>query len=598
MAGRIPQHFIDELVARTDIIEVIGSRVQLKRAGREYKACCPFHDEKTPSFTVSPDKQFYHCFGCGAHGTALGFVMEFDHLGFVEAVEELAARAGLEVPREGGDAGVSRPNDDLYIALERAALLYRQSLSSEPRARDYLAGRGLTGESLGRFGIGYAPARWDALIDRYGASAEERQTLLRAGLIIERPEGGHYDRFRDRIMFPIRDVRGRTIGFGGRVLDKGEPKYLNSPETELFHKGRELYGLYEARQATRSLTRLLVVEGYMDVVRLHQAGITCAVATLGTATTPEHLQRIFRLVGEVVFCFDGDRAGRAAAWRALENAVSEVKQGRQLRFLFLPEGHDPDTLVGEEGAQAFEARIAAAVPLSDYLIGELASRCDVGSVDGRAKLVELARPLIQRIPSDVYRELLTGELASAVGMSAARLGELLDAGGASATARTGPGRATPPRRQPSPGGVVAGRGNLVRQAISLLVHHPAAATAPVDLEALAAVDRRGVPLLLELLTQLREDPAASTAVLLERWRDRPDHAPLARLAAAESLVTDAEAASAELASAIARLVAEDNPSRRLDALLDRAKDVELSDTEKLELTELLRSRSGQGRMAK
>ncbi len=509
MAGRIPQHFIDELVARTDIIEVIGSRVQLKRAGREYKACCPFHDEKTPSFTVSPDKQFYHCFGCGAHGTALGFVMEFDHLGFVEAVEELAARAGLEVPREGGDTA-PRPNEDLYVALERAALFFRQSLSGEPRAREYLAGRGLTSDSLTRFGIGYAPSGWSALLDRYGTTQEERQTLARAGLVIERTDGGtgQYDRFRDRVMFPIRDVRGRTIGFGGRVLDKGEPKYLNSPETELFHKGRELYGLYEARQATRNLARLLVVEGYMDVVRLHQAGITHAVATLGTATTPEHLQRIFRLVGEVVFCFDGDRAGRAAAWRALENAVSEVKQGRQLRFLFLPDGHDPDTLVGEEGAQAFETRIGAAVPLADYLIGELASRCDVASVDGRARLVELARPLIQRIPSDVYRELLTAQLASVVGMPAARLTQLLGAApGTDAAPASDRSRRTTPQR-PSVSTSLAGRGNLVRQAVSLLVHHPSAAAAPVDLEALSAVDRPGVPLLLELLTQLREDPAA------------------------------------------------------------------------------------------
>jgi DNA primase len=598
MAGRIPQHFIDELVSRTDIIEVIGSRVQLKRAGREYKACCPFHEEKTPSFTVSPDKQFYHCFGCGSHGTALGFVMEFDHLGFVEAVEELAARAGLEVPREGGDSAPARPNEDLYVALERAGLYFRQSLSGEPQARDYLAGRGLTQDSITRFGIGYAPERWDALLERYGTTAEERQTLLRAGLVIERAEAGagHYDRFRGRIMFPIRDVRGRTIGFGGRVLDKGEPKYLNSPETELFHKGRELYGLYEARQATRSLAKLLVVEGYMDVVRLHQAGITCAVATLGTATTPEHLQRIFRLVGEVVFCFDGDRAGRAAAWRALENAVSEVKQGRQLRFLFLPEGHDPDTVVGEEGAAAFEARIAAAMPLSDYLIGELASRCDVANVDGRAKLVELARPLIQRIPSDVYRELLTARLAAVVDMPAGRLGELLGAIQPTASG-AGFGRRAPHRRPQAPA-TLAGRGNLVRQAISLLVHHPAAAATTVDLESLASVDRPGVPLLLELLTQLREDPAASTAVLLERWRDRPDHGPLARLAAGECLVADPAAAAAELGSAIARLVAEENPSRRLDDLLAKARETGLSDQEKQELQGLLRARGGLGHPVK
>ncbi len=567
--------------------------MQLKRAGREYKACCPFHDEKTPSFTVSPDKQFYHCFGCGAHGTALGFVMEFDHLGFVEAVEELAARAGLEVPREGGDTGVARPNEDLYVALERAALYFRQSLSGESRAREYLAGRGLTPDSLTRFGIGYAPARWDALLERYGGSAEERQTLLRAGLVIERAEGatGHYDRFRDRVMFPIRDVRGRTIGFGGRVLDQGEPKYLNSPETELFHKGRELYGLYEARQATRGLQRLLVVEGYMDVVRLHQAGITYAVATLGTATTPEHLQRIFRLVGEVVFCFDGDRAGRAAAWRALENAVSEVKQGRQLRFLFLPEGHDPDTLVGEEGAQAFEARIGTAVPLSDYLIGELAGRCDVTSVDGRARLVELARPLIRRIPSEVYRELLTGELASVVGMPAARLTELLG-GTADDGARADPRRRAPPSRTPA--GAADGGARQPRQAGG----QPAGAP-PVGRGSSAWTWKRlppwtgqACPCCSTLLTQLREDPAASTAVLLERWRDRPDHGPLARLAAAECLVADPAAAAAELGSAMARLVAEDTPARRLDALLAQARDVGLSDPEKQELQELLRARRG------
>jgi len=595
VAGRIPQHFIDELIARTDIIEVIGSRVQLKRAGREYKACCPFHDEKTPSFTVSPDKQFYHCFGCGAHGTALGFLMDYDHASFVEAVEDLAARAGLEVPREGGTAAPEQPHDELYVALERAALFFRQSLPGEPRAREYLAKRGLGADIVQRFGIGYAPARWDALLDRYGASEDERQVLLRGGLIIERQADasrgtspGYYDRFRDRLMFPIRDTRGRTIGFGGRVLDAGEPKYLNSPETELFHKGRELYGLFEARQATRSLQRLMVVEGYMDVVSLHQAGITYAVATLGTATTPDHLQRIFRLVGEVVFCFDGDRAGRAAAWRALENAVSEVKQGRQVRFLFLPEGHDPDSLVREEGADAFAARLAGALPLSGFLIRELSERCDVASVDGRARLVELARPLVRRIPSDVYRELLIGQLAEVVHMPAARLAELLESGAAAPEQGRG---AAPARRTASQAGTgVAGRGNLVRQAISLLVHFPAAATdvpLPEDLE---TVDRPGVPLLVELLAQLREDPAPSTAALLERWRDRPEHGPLARLAAGECLVPDPAAAAAEVRSALERLVAEHSLTR-LQALEDKARDGPLSAEDKLELQGLLRRKA-------
>ena len=594
MAGRIPQHVIDELIARTDIIEVIGSRVQLKRAGREYKACCPFHDEKSPSFTVSPDKQFYHCFGCGAHGTVLGFVMEYDHLGFVEAVEDLAARAGLEVPREGGAAAAAQPDDELYVALERAALFYRQSLSGETRARAYLAERGLTPDIIQRFGIGYAPARWDALLDRYGTTDDERHVLLRAGLIVERQAepgrtspAGFYDRFRDRIMFPIRDTRGRTIAFGGRVIDAGEPKYLNSPETELFHKGRELYGLHEARQATRSLQRLLVVEGYMDVVSLHLAGVTSSVATLGTATTPDHLGRIFRLVGEVVFCFDGDRAGRAAAWRALENAVVEIKQGRQVRFLFLPEGHDPDTLVREEGAAAFEARVGGAVPLSDYLIRELSTRADAGNVDGRARLVELARPLIARIPSDVYRELLVNQLAEVVRMPAARLAELLHSSDAPTPARP---KLAAPGLAPRPGApAVTGRGNLVRQAVSLLVHFPAAAADVGDAEDLAGVDRPGVPLLVELLAQLREDPPASTGALLERWRERPEYGALARLAAGECLVPDAAAAAAEIRSSVERLQAE-AALARLQALQDKARQDELTPGEKLELQALIRAR--------
>ena len=594
MAGRIPQHFIDELIARTDIVEVIGSRLQLKRAGREYKACCPFHDEKSPSFTVSPDKQFYHCFGCGAHGTVLGFVMEYDHLGFVEAVEDLAARAGLEVPREGGAGAAAQPDDELYVALERAALFYRQSLSGETRARAYLAERGLTPDIIQRFGIGYAPARWDALLDRYGTTDDERHVLLRAGLIVERqtdtgraPPAGYYDRFRDRIMFPIRDTRGRTIAFGGRVIDSGEPKYLNSPETELFHKGRELYGLYEARQATRSLQRLLVVEGYMDVVSLHLAGVTSAVATLGTATTPDHLSRIFRLVGEVVFCFDGDRAGRAAAWRALENAVAEIKQGRQVRFLFLPEGHDPDTLVREEGAATFEARVGGAIPLSHYLIRELSTRADAGNVDGRARLVELARPLIARIPSDVYRELLVNQLAEAVRMPAARLAELLHSSEAPTPVRPKLAAASLASRPVAT--AVTGRGNLVRQAVSLLVHFPAAAADVGDAEDLAGVDRPGVPLLVELLAQLREDPPASTGALLERWRERPEYGALARLAAGECLVPDAAAAVAEIRSSVERLQAEATLAR-LQALQDKARQDELTPGEKLELQALIRAR--------
>ena len=443
MAGRIPQHFIDDLIGRTDIVELIGSRVPLKKAGREYKACCPFHDEKSPSFWVSPDKQFYHCFGCGAHGTALGFLMNYDRLPFPDAVEELASRAGMEVPREGG--GDDRPRDSseaLFEVNARIARHYAAALAGDARAQAYVARRGLDADSVARFQIGFAVNSWNDVLRRFGTDGAAVRQLAELGLVVER-EGGeardgerHYDRFRDRLMFPIRDSRGRTIGFGGRVIGDGEPKYLNSPETPLFHKGRELYGLYEVRQARTRLARLLVVEGYIDVVRLHQAGLRYAVATLGTATTPEHLKRIFRLVSEVVFAFDGDRAGRAAAWRALTNALPEVREGREIRFLFLPEGHDPDTLVAAEGAQAFEQRLAGALPLSEYLVRELGAQADLGHADGRAHFAELARPLVARVAPGVYRELLVARVAEAIRLPPDRLAALWQqAGPAAATGR-------------------------------------------------------------------------------------------------------------------------------------------------------------------
>ena len=590
MAGRIPQHFIDELVARADIVELIGSRVPLKKHGKEYKACCPFHGEKTPSFTVVPDKQFYHCFGCGAHGTALGFLMEHDHLSFIEAVEDLAARVGLDVPREDhGAARATSPTEGLFAALEKAAGLFREELMQSERAKNYFKSRGLTGDTANRFNLGYAPDAWDFLIRSLGLSEKERQTLLQVGLIIERERRpgnqaapGYYDRFRDRVMFPIRDARGRTIGFGGRVMDKSEPKYLNSPETELFHKGRELYGLYEARQASRTLTRLLVVEGYMDVVRLHQAGITYAVATLGTATTPEHLSRIFRVCSELVFCFDGDRAGKAAAWRALENSLSQIRDGRQIRFLFLPDGHDPDSLVGEEGREAFEGRLDRAISLSEYFLGHLTSQVDVTTVDGRARLAELAKPLLERIPAGVYRELLAEEVAKIVKLDAARLSAALTRDGGAATAKPAPEVVLRPKIAP----LATGRGSLVRQAIRILVHHPSAATqvraAP---EELLEIERPGIPLLVELLNDLQENPCPHTASLLERWRGRPDFEPLARLARDEYPV-DAVGAARELTDALNQLFPE-RAERRVEELVRKKSREGLTDSERAELQSFL-----------
>ncbi|MEQ1581114.1 MAG: DNA primase [Steroidobacteraceae bacterium] len=606
MSGRIPQHFIDELVARADIIEVIGSRVPLKKGGKEYKACCPFHDEKSPSFTVVPDKQFYHCFGCGAHGTALGFLMEYDHLGFVEAVEELAARVGLEVPREQDATVKPKPADDLFAVLDQVAEFYRRQFREDPRVTDYARRRGLSEDTLSRFGIGYSPNSWDALLRAFGATEADQRRLLQAGLVIERERkgpgesgdanpgagrgGGYYDRFRDRLMFPIRDSRGRTLGFGGRVIDQGEPKYLNSPETELFHKGRELYGLYEARQATRNLTRLMVVEGYMDVARLHQAGITYAVATLGTATTPDHLQRLFRIVNEVVFCFDGDRAGKAAAWRALENALPQVRQGRQIRFLFLPDGHDPDSLVGEEGREAFEARLKGALSFSDYFIRELSSRVDITTVDGRAQLAETAGPLVEKITPGVYRELLVDALARVVGMAPEKLESLLSLGSdrkgdAAAAPRPASFRAPAYRSPPQRTALGAGRGSLVRQAVRILVHHPALAAEIAVPAELKSVDQPGATLLNQLLEQLKDDPCSSMAVLLVRWRDHPNFDSLDKLSQQEA-PPDSVAAKAELEGALKRLIA-DYPLQRTQWLLDKEKAGPLSQDERKELQMLL-----------
>lgn len=570
--GRIPQSFIDELIARADIVEIIGSRVQLKKSGREYKACCPFHAEKTPSFWVSPDKQFYHCFGCSKHGTALGFLMDHDHMAFPEAVEELATRLGLEVPQQAaGDNLTRRADEPLYELLGRVARFYAQALTREVRAREYLSRRELGDEIIERFAIGYAPNSWNELLRRFGGSDAERRLLVDAGLIVER-EGGavrdgdrHYDRFRDRIMFPIRDTRGRVIAFGGRVIDAGEPKYLNSPETALFHKGRELYGLYETRRARANLARLIVVEGYMDTVRLHQSGIEYAVATLGTATTAEHFRRIFRVVPAVAFAFDGDRAGRAAAWRALQQALPEAREGREIRFLFLPQGHDPDTLVGEEGRTRFEERIAGALPLSEYLVRELSEQSDLAHADGRARFAETARPLFARVPAGVYRELLLERLAQVVGLSAVRLEELWTQG-RTATPPAAAERA-PRRLRPRAAVRDGGRGTLVRQAIVRLLHHPAIALEVTTAErvGLDASDEAGVALLRELLDNLRAQPAQIPAQVIERWAGREGGEALQKLLAREEVITGAGAAAGELRAALVKL-ADQAAGRRLEAL--------------------------------
>lgn len=577
MSGLIPQHFIDELIARADIVEVLGHRIQLKKAGREFKACCPFHGEKTPSFTVSPAKGFYHCFGCGAHGTVIGFLMEHDHLTFVEAVESVAGMLGIEVPRDETQRP-TRKFDELFELMRKIELDFQSQLKTHQPAVDYLKARGVDGATAKRFAIGYAPAGWSHLLDKFGKSKEATERLLALGMIIRKDNGQHYDRFRDRLIFPIKDSRGRTIGFGGRVLGNDEPKYLNSPETVLFHKGRELYGLYEARQALRNIERLVVVEGYMDVVGLARHGVDFATATLGTATTDEHLNRLFRICDEVSFCFDGDRAGRAAAWRALENALPQIREGRQIRFVFLPDGQDPDSFVQDKGASAFEKEVHDAVPLSDFMISELSGQVDMDSVDGRARLAELARPLVSKIPVGIYKELLIERLAESVGLSASKLEAIL--------AKDVP--AARPDRQVAavqlrarPQGASSGKPSIVRRAITLLLHHPEAAQ-KLRVERLAAVTKPGTDLLRDLIETVHAEPNMTTAGLLERYRTHEEGRHLGKLAAVEIPAADDFDAAAELADCVAQLelVGE---RERINFLIEKERLSSLSDDERGEL---------------
>ena len=420
----IPKSFIQDLLNRLDIVDVIERYVPLKKAGANFVACCPFHNEKSPSFTVSQSKQFYHCFGCGAHGTAIGFVIEHAGLGFVDAVEELARGVGMTVPREVPTPGSSphKAAPDLFEIMQSAARYYRDQLKQSPRAIDYLKRRGLSGDIAARFGIGYAPEGWQnlqAIVPDY-----QHGSLLETGLVIENDDGKRYDRFRDRIMFPIVNTRGQIAGFGGRILDKGEPKYLNSPETALFQKGHELYGLFHAQKTIRAQRRVLVVEGYMDVVALAQHGIEYAVATLGTATTPYHVQKLLRLTDKVVFCFDGDAAGLRAAWRALENALPQLMDGKHIGFLFLPPQHDPDSFVREQGAAAFEQLLHDAVPLSGYLLRELSSRVDLRTQEGRTALLQSAKPLVTAITAPASALLLRKEIAALAGVTQTELESL------------------------------------------------------------------------------------------------------------------------------------------------------------------------------
>ncbi|WAJ38202.1 DNA primase [Pseudomonas sp. GOM7] len=648
MAGLIPQSFIDDLLNRTDIVDVVSSRVQLKKTGKNYSACCPFHKEKTPSFTVSPDKQFYYCFGCGAGGNALGFVMDHDQLDFPQAVEELAKRAGMDVPREDSGRGHKprQPVDSpLYPLLEAAAEHYRQALKSHPQRKyavDYLKGRGLTGEIARDFGLGFAPPGWDNLLKQLGGDALQQKAMIDAGLLIENADTGkRYDRFRDRIMFPIRDSRGRVIAFGGRVLGDDKPKYLNSPETPVFHKGQELYGLYEARKHNRDLDEIMVVEGYMDVIALAQQGLRNAVATLGTATSEEHLKRLFRIVPSVLFCFDGDAAGRNAAWRALESTLPSLQDGRRARFLFLPEGEDPDTLVRAEGTDAFRARINQhAQPLADYFFQQLCEEADPRSLEGKAHLVTLAAPLIDKIPGNNLRALMRQRLSEITGLS----GEALSQIGNTPRSPTPSQRHTPasqdqaypdyadvpsgdyydalpdlggyehpPPSQPSYESTPSkSKGNWKKDggkwqkkgqgkdypprtavkvesphlsALRTLLHHPQLAQKVEDVSHFADEEDTYAQLLVALVGALQKSPNLRSLQLIARWHGTEQGRLLRALAEKEWLIS-ADNLEQQFFDTITTLAARQR-ERSLEQLLRKARQSELSAEEKDQLRTLL-----------
>ncbi|MGL1632190.1 DNA primase [Vibrio parahaemolyticus] len=581
MAGHIPRSFIDDLLARLDIVDIIDARVKLKKKGKNYGACCPFHNEKTPSFSVSQEKQFYHCFGCGAHGNAIDFMMEFERLEFVEAIEELASYLGLDVPREQRSGGGGQFNSgpqasssekrSLYDLMGSIAQFYRNQLKqpSSKGAIEYLKDRGLSGEVVQKFGIGYVADEWDLVRKNFGQNKDNQDMLVTGGMLIENDKGNRYDRFRGRIMFPIRDRRGRVIGFGGRVLGEGTPKYLNSPETPIFHKGKELYGLYEVLQAHREPAQILVVEGYMDVVALAQYGVDYSVASLGTSTTGDHIQMLFRQTNTVVCCYDGDRAGKEAAWRALENALQFLKTGNTLKFLFLPDGEDPDSYVRKYGKAAFEQQIEQATPLSSYLFDNLIElhQINLGNNEGKSALRAYASALIDKIPDPYFQELLE---------------KLLDE-------RTGfDNRLRQPRKKisetrPQPHKEI--KRTPMREVIALLIQNPSYAQMVPDLSSVRDLSIPGLSLFADVLDKCQAHPHINTGQLLEHWRNSQNEALLSRLASWD-IPLDEDNQEEIFLDSLDKIIAQ-CVEKQIENLQAKARSVGLSAEEKRELLALM-----------
>ncbi len=575
MAGSIPRPFIDDLLNRVDIVEIIDARVPLKKKGREYWACCPFHNEKSPSFSVSQNKQFYHCFGCQQHGNAISFLMDYDHMEFVEAVETLAQHIGVEVPYEKGRYSQSSARKDtphsekLMQTLQQCSDFFQAQLRNSPQAIEYLKQRGISAQTSQAFAIGYAPAGWNNL-------KGDIKLLVESGMMIENDQGKTYDRFRHRLMFPIRDRRGRTIAFGGRIINpEDNPKYLNSPESPVFHKGEEIYGLFELKQANTQIEQIFVTEGYMDVVALAEQGVTTAVATLGTAINSNQIEKLFRLCKNLIFCFDADRAGRKAAWRALENSLGTLKEGRIARFLFLPEGHDPDTYIKEFGRDSYLQQAANASTLSEFLFDQLLSQGEVASPEGRAQFLDKLRPYFNQIPLQSLKDQILRDVEKRLSVELdARLLQVIGGNVATDTKKT-----IIPEQHWTP----------ARLAINLLLQRPALAAHAGNLEELAEADIPGVELLLQLLDHIHEEPEISPQNLLSRFSGHPNESHLYKIAAmTPAMLNETDEIQPMFTDAIKRLRPHYARSRfhRLQQKLMSGQ--KLDETELLEYRQLLR----------
>ena len=578
MSDLIPQDFIDDLVQRIDIIEVISNRIEIKKAGREYKGLCPFHTEKTPSFTVSQEKGFYHCFGCGAHGTALGFLMDYGNQTFIEAIEELSKIAGVEIPKTKQDRAKNKKNKSLQELTAEIMGQFIQNLSKSEKAIAYLKNRNIDGKTAKKFSIGFANDSWDDILTTFGASDKRVKKLLDCGLIIKKDDSGYYDRFRNRIMFPIRDNKGNVLGFGGRIIDDGEPKYLNSPETQLFKKGQLLYGMFESKEALRSSSEAIIVEGYTDVIALSMNGFGNALATLGTATTDTHIKNVFRFANKITFCFDGDRAGKDAAWKACEICLPNLTAKKEVGFLILPDNQDPDQIIASSGPQLLKKLLDDALPLSDFLIQTIKKEFAVNTINGRAMAAEKSMSLVNKIPGGIYKDLMIEKIASELKMKVSQLKNIrTQARMGNIQRKSSPLKEKDYRRRPS----------LIRQAIKILIHYPDLAK-NINLEkTFHFIDDKGIKVFDEILNFIQSRESIKSATISEHFQDKNIRVQLKKMIAEPLLISEQEATN-ELNEIVTRLY-EKNQNAEFKALVNKAKENELSQTERDRFLELTKS---------